>query len=112
MKCLQEPSTTWKKILQNIQQSITPSTISTDGIDIFSWKTPILVKGQTVEADFALWDFAGQDIYYTTHQFFLTQRALYLLVWDQTKPEEVSKVEFWLEVCHLIFFSFPGRYYY
>jgi GTPase SAR1 family protein len=31
---------------------------------------------------FNLWDFAGQEIYYTTHQIFLSERAVYVLVWD------------------------------
>ena len=29
-----------------------------------------------------LWDFAGQSVYYETHQLFLTSRAIYLLVYD------------------------------
>jgi hypothetical protein len=28
-----------------------------------------------------VWDFAGQRVYYLTHQFFLSPRALYLLRW-------------------------------
>ena len=27
------------------------------------------------------WDFAGQSVYYNSHQFFLSSRAVYLLVW-------------------------------
>ncbi|KAL3889406.1 hypothetical protein ACJMK2_001750, partial [Sinanodonta woodiana] len=33
-------------------------------------------------AALALWDFAGQSVFYTTHQTFLTSRAIYLLVID------------------------------
>ncbi|KAK3575710.1 hypothetical protein CHS0354_020176 [Potamilus streckersoni] len=33
-------------------------------------------------AALALWDFAGQFVFYTTHQTFLTSRAIYLLVID------------------------------
>ena len=29
-----------------------------------------------------LWDFAGQSVYYETHQLFLTPKAIYLLVYD------------------------------
>ncbi|XP_013418702.1 probable serine/threonine-protein kinase pats1 [Lingula anatina] len=32
-----------------------------------------------------LWDFGGQYVFYTTHQTFLTWRAVYLLVFDLTK---------------------------
>lgn len=43
------------------------------------------------------WDFAGQEIYYTTHQFFLSQRSLYLLVWDLRYEDEECKVSYWLQ---------------
>ncbi|KAK3576896.1 hypothetical protein CHS0354_017566 [Potamilus streckersoni] len=33
-------------------------------------------------ATLAMWDFAGQFVFYTTHQTFLTRRAIYLLVTD------------------------------
>ena len=32
-----------------------------------------------------LWDFAGQSVYYETHQLFLTPRAIYLLVYDLSR---------------------------
>ncbi|KAH3725625.1 hypothetical protein DPMN_051473 [Dreissena polymorpha] len=31
------------------------------------------------------WDFAGQTLYYSTHQFFLNQRSIYLVLMDMTK---------------------------
>ncbi|KAL3889179.1 hypothetical protein ACJMK2_001530 [Sinanodonta woodiana] len=39
-----------------------------------------LEKDATQYAALALWDFAGQHSFYTTHQTFLTSRAIYLLV--------------------------------
>ena len=32
-----------------------------------------------------VWDFAGQPVYYATHPLFLTQRAVYLLVFDLSR---------------------------
>ncbi|XP_072028049.1 probable serine/threonine-protein kinase pats1 [Amphiura filiformis] len=32
-----------------------------------------------------IWDFAGQDLYYTTHQVFLSRKAVYLVVFDLSK---------------------------
>src|SRR5271163_4292250 len=29
-----------------------------------------------------IWDFAGQEVYYTTHQFFLTTRSIYVIVFS------------------------------
>jgi len=37
----------------------------------------------------SVWDFGGQEIFYATHQFFLTEGALYVLCW--TKEEFVKK---------------------
>ena len=34
------------------------------------------------EYTFQVWDFAGQEEFYTTHQCFLSTLALYLLVWN------------------------------
>jgi hypothetical protein len=40
---------------------------------------------------------AGQEIYYSTHQFFLSERSLYLFVFDVSQPnmEQSSRIEFW-----------------
>ncbi|XP_044178391.1 uncharacterized protein LOC114949826 isoform X1 [Acropora millepora] len=39
-----------------------------------------------------LWDFAGQSVYYETHQLFLTSRAIYLLVYNLSRdPEGIAE---------------------
>jgi small GTP-binding protein len=43
------------------------------------------------------WDFGGQDIYHATHQFFLSNRSLFLLVWNARVGYEASKIDYWLE---------------
>lgn len=43
------------------------------------------------------WDFGGQQIYHATHQFFLTERSLYVLVWNARVGYEQSKLEYWLK---------------
>jgi GTPase SAR1 family protein len=43
------------------------------------------------------WDFAGQTIQHATHQFFLTNRALFLLVWSARNGWEQGKLYYWLE---------------
>ena len=37
-----------------------------------------------------LWDFAGESVYYETHQLFLTSRAIYLLVYDLSRDPSES----------------------
>ncbi len=44
-----------------------------------------------------IWDFGGQHIYHATHQFFLTKRSLYLLVWNARLGAEQGRLAYWLE---------------
>jgi internalin A len=54
-----------------------------------------------VEMELSTWDFGGQQIYHAMHQFFLTDRALYVLVWDGQRRFEECKVRDWLEALAL-----------
>lgn len=49
-----------------------------------------------------MFDFAGQTVYYNTHQFFLTNRSIYVLVWNVRLGAEHSGLDFWLNSidCH------------
>ncbi len=47
-----------------------------------------------------IWDFGGQEIYHTTHQFFLTKRSLYILVADTRKED--TDFYYWLNVVELL----------
>lgn len=61
---------------------------STQGIDI----------SQHSFADFSanIWDFAGQELTHQTHQFFLTERSLYLYVLDAQKEDNQARDTHWL----------------
>ena len=43
------------------------------------------------------WDFGGQEIYHATHQFFLTNRSLFLLAFNARLGFEQSKLVYWLK---------------
>jgi GTPase SAR1 family protein len=45
----------------------------TDGIDICEWNVPIENEQQPLQ--YSVWDFAGQTVYYNTHQVCLTHPA-------------------------------------
>ena len=67
----------------------------TPGIRITQW--PInLHGGENVRLN--IWDFGGQEIMHSTHQFFLTQRSLYLLVLNGRQGHEESDAEYWLNL--------------
>ncbi len=42
------------------------------------------------------WDFGGQQIYNATHQFFLTKRSLYVVVWNARLGAEQGRLHYWL----------------
>ncbi len=44
------------------------------------------------------WDFGGQQIYHATHQFFLTDRSLFILVWNARLGHEQGRLHYWLDM--------------
>ncbi|KAG7189414.1 hypothetical protein KM043_017118 [Ampulex compressa] len=73
--------------------------ISTVGVDIGDWIYEKKVRGQSSHGAvyFRTWDFGGQKEYYATHQYFLSKRSLYLVVWRITDGfKGVSEIFQWL----------------
>jgi len=66
----------------------------TDGINIRHWQ--ITTKNEQVKL--RVWDFGGQEIMHATHQFFLTERSLYLLVIQTREDELANRIEYWLKL--------------
>lgn len=89
--------TTLARKLKNPTAPLPSENESTKGIDIITWGFPQLDK-----PDFRvnIWDFAGQEIYYATHRFFLTHNALYLLVADTRKDD--TYFDYWLNIISLL----------
>jgi internalin A len=73
---------------------------STVGISIMEgWEFPYQKDG-TILFKANLWDFGGQEIQYMTHHFFLTPRALYVLVADDRKQN--TEFDYWFRIIHLL----------
>lgn len=72
-----------------------PDEAKTEGITISEWT--ILLNGRE-RVRLNLWDFGGQEIMHATHQFFLTQRALYLLVLEGRQGAEDADADYWLKL--------------
>ena len=77
-----------------IDRDFNPDENKTEGIDIRHWE----VKAREENVRLRVWDFGGQEIMHATHQFFLTERSLYLLVLNARKDEGNNDVEYWLKI--------------
>jgi internalin A len=74
----------------------------TEGIRITEWP---LRLNRNEDVRLNVWDFGGQEIMHATHQFFLTQRSLYLLVLSGREGGEDADAEYWLKLIE----SFGGE---
>ena len=70
---------------------------TTEGIDVMRWEFP-QPNGKPFRVH--VWDFGGQEIYHATHQFFLTERSLYVLLVDNRR--ENPNLCYWLSIIELL----------
>ncbi|MGB8510176.1 MAG: COR domain-containing protein [Pyrinomonadaceae bacterium] len=68
----------------------------TEGIKITEW--PLVVGRKKEAVRLNVWDFGGQEIMHATHQFFLTERSLYLLVLTGRDDLADADAEYWLKL--------------
>uniref|UniRef100_A0A147BMZ4 non-specific serine/threonine protein kinase n=1 Tax=Ixodes ricinus TaxID=34613 RepID=A0A147BMZ4_IXORI len=97
-----KPPEHWGKRMGHKSLSLkTPKgvTLSTVGVDVGDWVYEKKGRGPNTygPVTFRTWDFGGQREYYTTHQYFLSKRSLYLVVWRMTDGERgVKGIHQWL----------------
>ncbi|MDQ3815539.1 MAG: hypothetical protein M3347_16605, partial [Armatimonadota bacterium] len=78
-----------------------PTKKSTEGVQVCHWD----IEGGVEDASLRLniWDFGGQELQYSTHEFFLSERAVYVLVFqhrdDIATPDGLF---YWLDLIHLV----------
>jgi internalin A len=70
---------------------------TTEGIDVMRWEFP-QPNGKPFRVH--LWDFGGQEIYHATHQFFLTERSVYVLLVDNRRQN--PNLCYWLSIIELL----------
>jgi GTPase SAR1 family protein len=69
--------------------------LATNGVELGDWE--YAPRGRQ-KVTFMTWDFGGQEEYYATHQCFLTNRSLFLLVWNVMDGEAgLLSLRPWLE---------------
>lgn len=65
---------------------------TTHGINKKTWNEIKNIEGEEIRVN--LWDFGGQHIQHSLHQFFLTEKVIYILLLD---PRNDSSAIYWLE---------------
>jgi internalin A len=89
--------TSLAKKIENSNYQLRADEDSTKGIDVITWN---FTADNQKPFRANIWDFGGQEIYHTTHQFFLTKRSLYILVADTRKED--TDFYYWLNVVELL----------
>ena len=71
---------------------------STTGIDVRpDWEFKL---NESIDFKALIWDFGGQQIQYTLHQFFLTTDCLYILMAEKRK--EILHLDYWLNIINVL----------
>ncbi|MEV4316450.1 COR domain-containing protein [Actinocrispum sp. NPDC049592] len=74
-----------------------PAEQSTHGMRVHDLDVPHPQLGH-VQMNLSAWDFGGQQIYHATHQFFLTNRSLFVLLWNSRLGWEQGRLRYWLDI--------------
>ena len=70
---------------------------STVGVDVSQWSYAGRFNRRK-RYHFSIWDFGGQKEYYATHQCFLSEQSMYLLLWNVTHGKEgIQELKPWLD---------------
>ncbi len=70
---------------------------TTHGVDVARVEIPHPYQ-RNVTLQLNAWDFAGQEIEHTTHQFFMSSKSVYLLVWNARYGHIQGRLDYWLEM--------------
>jgi GTPase SAR1 family protein len=68
---------------------------NTRGVEIHAWQHE--VDGVDGSLTLDIWDFEGQEINHQSHQFFLTERSLYVVVFNGRRDVRMDRLEYWLD---------------
>ena len=77
-----------------VSNKFNPREKETPGISITPWQSAC--NKSTVR--FHLWDFAGQEMTHATHQFFFTDRSIYILVLTGREDSQERDADYWMRL--------------
>jgi small GTP-binding protein len=74
---------------------------STEGIAIDTWDLKMPLE-KSEQFRFNIWDFGGQEKYDATHQFFITERTVYLFVTEARQESNYLDFDYWLNIVQML----------
>jgi len=86
--------TSLAKKLLNINAEMPKEYESTEGVDVTLWQLPEKLGNDGVNVH--IWDFAGHVITHAAHRFFLSERCVYIIIYDG-RTEMRNRLEYWLD---------------
>jgi len=89
----QSGKTTLLEALKGNPHPCDDSRTETIGVNVVPIETTNPVDHQLMYL--SAWDFAGQHIEHATHQFFLTENAIYLILWNARQGTKSGKRDLW-----------------
>src|ERR1039458_160147 len=93
---LGEPQSGKTTLLEALKGNLQPcdeSRKETIGVNVVTIEKPSPIDHEPMYL--SVWDFAGQHMEHATHQFFLTENAIYLIVWNARLGAESGKHDLW-----------------
>ncbi|MHA4846057.1 TIR domain-containing protein [Flavitalea antarctica] len=92
------------------KQKLNESHVSTDTLEIQSWKAPFL-KSESGEMMLVnIFDFGGQDYYHDLHRLYYSHDTAYVLLWDTATNLYAERKEQLPDKSELIYEDFPIEY--
>lgn len=83
------------KSIKGESHNISETTTHGIHLDAIKIKHP---REKAVEMNLNIWDFGGQQIYHATHQFFLTDNSIFILVWNARTEFNQARPYYWLDM--------------
>lgn len=85
-------------LIHHLTSGIYSPTEATTGVSVVDWEFKA-ISNRHFKVHF--WDLGGQEIYHSTHQLFLSKRALYVVVWDARSENVFDSITYWLRTINL-----------
>src|SRR6185295_18848970 len=77
-----------------------PSATDVVDIDHFDVSLPApTMKRKKKTLRLHVWDFGGQEVYQTSHPFFMSSTLMFVLVWN-VRSDNSSKLRHWIDLIH------------